>query len=146
MIRVLLIAEANLTREAFVQTLRADDMQMQVDAIPDIAHFDRFEEGLPDVVLLDINGKEITDPAVMTVIEAIHGRFASVPVIVISEKDATVGTVRAATLAGVRGYYPASVTMNLLGPAIRLVADGRISVMPETADGADGPRRGRPTR
>lgn len=141
MIRILIVEDHALVREAMAQTLR--HLEPGVDCVEASNADDalqRLEEGgdwdlaVIDLMLPDMNG--------FSLLGVMAKRFPDIPALVVSALDDP-SSVQRALKAGASGFVPKASSGADLLDAIRIVLDGGIFVPPGLAD-QDERRRGMP--
>lgn len=131
-VTVLLIDATTLTRECLCRLLHEGAHDFAVLGVADCgeaAMAAAGSDGKPDAILLNIRTACITDRTVMDDVAVLAERMPGVPIIVLSERDDAPAALNAIQL-GLRGYFPATLSVELLIAAIRLVRAGGSFVPP----------------
>jgi DNA-binding NarL/FixJ family response regulator len=131
-VTVLLIDATTLTRESLCRLLHEGARDFAVLGVADCGEATMAAAGpadRPDAVLLNIKAAYIADRAVMDDVAVLAERMSGAPIIVLSERDDALAALNAIQL-GLRGYFPATLGVELLIAAIRLVIAGGSFVPP----------------
>ena len=123
MVKVLVVEDHALVREALLQTLRQLESQVKVEGFADAtAAMAALDSGHDyELVLLDLGLPGVDG---MTCLSALRKRFPALPVVILSGYDDAI-TVSKAIKAGAAGFIPKTYSSDRLLAALRQVRAGR---------------------
>jgi DNA-binding NarL/FixJ family response regulator len=131
--RVVLIDPARLTRESLGHFLHEKAPDFRIETLPNCREATAHRPEVPAIVL--VNGKmaEIADPALKSATVRLTEVWPDVPRLLISDRADELVTALAAIQDGWRGFFPATLEVDLLVAAVRLVMSRGIFLSPEAA-------------
>ncbi len=123
MVKLLVVEDHALVREALMQTLRQLEDRVEVDGFSDATSaMSALESGrVYDMILLDLGLPGVDG---MTCLAALRKRFPGLPVVILSGYD-DAHTVSKAIKAGAAGFVPKTYSSERLLAALRQVRAGR---------------------
>lgn len=132
MLSVVVVDERQLDREALQGMLQyGTESEFRIWAVASPSDNLTPDTGQPDVLVLNLGVGSISDESGREAIRAIRAQLPEIPIMAIFESDGSAATGLKVMTAGIRGYCPASVSLELFSAALRLVAAGGIFVPPE---------------
>ena len=144
MLTVVLIDPTPLSQEGLKGMLQDAEAGFEVHAVPGPTSDLMLHGGPPDVVIINLKSEDIPGETAQAAIRSIRAQVPDRPVMALVESDGSSVTAHKALAAGLRGYCPASISMELFVAAVRLVAAGGIFLPPELM--LEQAIRPRPTR
>jgi DNA-binding NarL/FixJ family response regulator len=126
-VHVLVLDDRQLMRESLSLSLRERAAGLRIEGADGLLESPE-RDPRPSVILLNLGGSSLAEPAVAARVSTCVGLEA--PVIAISEREDMSEALAAVARHGLRGYFPASLNIDLLVAAIRLVLAGGIFVAP----------------
>lgn len=129
---VWLIDDQRLAREGLSRVLPAISPSLDVKAIDNWTVHVREAEERPDVSVLNVGSASLTDPGMVGQVTALLASTPDVPLLVVSSQD-NLAEMQSTLALGARGFFPSSLSLDLLAAAIRLVHAGGIFLPPQAA-------------
>jgi len=129
---VWLIDDQRLAREGLSRVLPAISPSLDVRAIDNWTVHVRDAEDRPDVAVLNVGSASLMDPGMTGQVAALLASTPEVPLLVVSSQE-SLGEVQSTLALGARGFFPSSLSLDLLAAAIRLVHAGGVFVPPKAA-------------
>lgn len=131
MIRLMIADDHAIVRSGLRQLLSlAPDIQVEAEAVDGSQVLDHLRQGLPDLLLLDINMPGLSGP---DLIARIKSHWSALPILVLSMHNEPQVAARVLK-AGASGYVTKDSEMEVLLGAIRRVAGGGRYIVPELVE------------
>ena len=122
---IVIIDNRALDRECLAEGMRTYDSGMNVVDVGSIAEWKAVRERHPTlaVILINLGGRRMTDPAVGEELRKLTSEFSAIPVVVLADTEDLVQIFKALEY-GAKGYIPSSVGIKVCIEAIHLALAG----------------------
>jgi DNA-binding NarL/FixJ family response regulator len=130
---VVLIDPARLTRESLGHLLHEKAPDFRIETLPDCSETMAHQPEVPAIVLVNAKMAEIADPGLKSAAVRLTEIWPDVPRLLISDRADEPVAALAAIQDGWRGFFPATLEVDLLVAAVRLVISRGIFLPPEVA-------------
>lgn len=130
---VILIDPARLTRELLGHLLHEKAPDLRIETLSDCSETMAHQPEVPAIVLVNAKMAEITDPVLKSATVRLTEIWPGVPRLLISDRADEPVAALAAIQDGWRGFFPATLEVDLLLAAVRLVISRGIFLPPEVA-------------
>ena len=118
---VLLVEPARLTRESLASLIRSRAPDLRVEMLPLMVDAPGDVPGIPAVVVVNAKSQDLGDPQLEAGAIHLQQIWPNVPRLLISEQNGESSVALRAIRLGWHGFFPATLDIDLLIAAVRLV-------------------------